>query len=73
MKQKKIAVLLVDDDKFLLDMYAMKFIQQGFIVHACLSVTDAIAAIKGGFEPDVALFDLIMPEHDGFSFLQMLS
>jgi DNA-binding response OmpR family regulator len=33
---------LVDDDKFLLDMYAMKFTQAGFNVHASLSVRNAL-------------------------------
>ncbi len=29
-------VLLVDDDKFLLDMYAMKFSHEGYTVHGCI-------------------------------------
>ena len=63
-------VLLLDDDKFLLDMYAMKFVQQGFTVESFLSVDKAIAALKGGLTPDAILFDIAMPERDGFSFLQ---
>ncbi len=68
----KSKVLLLDDDKFLLDMYAMKFSQQGFEVHACLSVKNALDLLRGGYAPDAVLFDIIMPEHDGFTFLQTL-
>ena len=66
-------ILLVDDDKFLLDMYSMKFVQDGYSVQACLSGHDAIAALKAGFAPDAILFDLTMPECDGFEFLQILA
>ncbi len=66
----KANVLLVDDDKFLLDMYAMKFTQQGYTVQSSVSGSDAVAQLKQGFAPDVIIFDLIMPECDGFQFLQ---
>ncbi len=65
-------ILLVDDDKFLIDMYAMKFTAAGFQVHACLSVADALKTLKGGFAADAVMFDLVMPEQDGFSFLETL-
>lgn len=72
MVETKAHVLLVDDDKFLLDMYATKFSEQGFDVQACLSVPDALQVLHGGFLPDAILFDITMPERDGFSFLQSL-
>ena len=65
-------VLLIDDDKFLLDMYTMKFTQQGYVTHGCLSVADGIDTLKKGFEPDAVVFDLIMPERDGFALLESL-
>jgi DNA-binding response OmpR family regulator len=65
-------ILLVDDDKFLLDMYCMKFTQGGFTVHGALSVKSAFEALHGGFAPDAVLFDLIMPEETGFSLLEKL-
>jgi len=66
-------ILLVDDDKFLLDMYSMKFVKDGFTVQACLSVNAAMDVLHGGFAPDMILFDLTMPERDGYAFLQALS
>ncbi len=70
---KKRTILLIDDDKFLLDMYSMKFSQNGYTVEACLSGNEALGILRGGFQPDVVLFDLTMPELDGLSFLKVLS
>ena len=66
-------ILLTDDDKFLLDMYGMKFTQNGYKVELCLSANQALGTLRGGFKPDVILFDLTMPELDGFAFLKALS
>ncbi len=68
----RMRVLLVDDDKFLVDMYAMKFAASGYEVQACISATDALEILRGGFLADAVVFDLIMPERDGFSFLSTL-
>ena len=69
---QKMRVLLVDDDKFLVDMYAMKFTASGFDVQACISANEALVILRGGFPADAIVFDLIMPERDGFSFLSAL-
>lgn len=63
-------VLLVDDDKFLVDMYGMKFTAAGFAVQICLSAKDALQVLRGGYAPAVILFDLTMPEMDGFALLK---
>lgn len=65
-------ILLVDDDKFLLDMYSMKFVQEGFNVQSSLSARDALDALRGGFDAQAVLFDLTMPECDGYEFLQTM-
>lgn len=65
-------IVLVDDDKFLLDMYAMKFVKDGFTVEACLSVKDALEKLRAGFAADAIVFDLTMPGEDGYSLLQTL-
>lgn len=65
-------VLLVDDDKFLLNMYTMKFTKEGFVVHSCLSVNAAIEELRGGFEADAVLFDITMPERDGYALLMAM-
>ena len=65
-------ILLVDDDKFLMDMYSMKFVKEGYRVEACLSVNDAISVLRGDFTPDAIVFDITMPDKDGFAFLEMI-
>ena len=71
-KGGKGSVLLVDDDKFLLDMYAMKFTQAGYTIHASLSVRNALEVLRGGFRADAVVFDLIMPGEDGFFLLDTM-
>ena len=71
--EEKGKVLLMDDDKFLLDMYSTKFSAAGYGVEACMSGNSALGILRGGFKPDVILFDLTLPELDGFAFLKTLS
>jgi DNA-binding response OmpR family regulator len=71
-KENKYSVLLIDDDKFLLDMYATKFTQAGYNVHASLSVRNALDTLRGGYNADAVIFDLIMPQEDGFFLLDTL-
>lgn len=71
-EEKRGTVLLLDDDKFLLDMYAMKFHASGFEVQSCFSTDEALKILRDGVTPDVILFDITMPGRDGFSFLQSL-
>jgi DNA-binding response OmpR family regulator len=63
-------VLLIDDDKFLLDMYSLKFTQAGFSVQPCFSVSEALTALRGGYMAAAIIFDITMPGEDGFFFLQ---
>ena len=66
-------ILLVDDDKFLVDLYSTKLTASGFTVQVCLSGKQAIQALRSGFAPAIILFDITMPEMDGFAFLRALS
>lgn len=68
--ENKPAVMLVDDDKFLLDMYSLKFSQAGFTVHPCFSTHEALTTLRGGVSPLVVLFDITMPGEDGFALLE---
>ncbi len=69
---RKGTILILDDDQFLLGMYATKFSGAGYTVEACISGTAALEILRGDFKPDVILFDITMPELDGFSFLKTL-
>lgn len=64
--------LIVDDDNFLLDMYARKFQETGFSVMPCLGSVEALAKLREGYVPDIILLDIVMPKMDGFEFLDIL-
>jgi len=69
MEGEKKKILIVDDDSFLLDMYALKFSQNNFEVYTAPLAEQAIKKLKEGLTPDVLLTDIIMPEMDGFEML----
>lgn len=71
-KSAKPSVLIIDDDAFLLDMYALKFTQKNFEVTTSPGTLDALEKIHEGLKPDVLLVDLVLPTMDGFQFLEQL-
>ena len=73
MEGEKRKILIVDDDTFLLDMYAFKFSQSNFEVYTAENGVQATAKLKGGLKPDVILMDLIMPDMDGFEMLEKIN
>lgn len=62
-------ILLIDDDKFLLDMYAIKFSKAGYEVKTADSTDGGIKLVRDGFVPDVMLVDIVMPGMDGLDFV----
>lgn len=64
-------VLIVDDNKSLCDMYATLFSSNGYTVatspNGLVAITDAV-----DFQPDVVLLDIMMPEMNGYDFLEAL-
>lgn len=64
--------MIVDDDKFLLDMYSFKFNEKGFTVVQAFGSVDAINKLKGGITPDIILLDVVMPAMDGFEVLGLI-
>jgi chemosensory pili system protein ChpA (sensor histidine kinase/response regulator)/putative two-component system response regulator len=69
---KKFKVLIIDDDKFLLDMYSLKFQQNGFDVEVGIGGEDALTKLRDGLKPDIIMLDIVMPGVDGFEFLKIL-
>ena len=73
MEKDKKKILIVDDDNFLLDMYALKFSQNDFEVYTATSGIHALDKLKNGLSPDLLLMDIIMPEMNGFEAMQKMN
>ncbi len=71
-KPKK-KILIVDDDSFLLDMYALRFTQAGFDVETASSAGEVLEKLRNGLAPVVCLFDVVMPSMDGFEMLETIN
>lgn len=69
---KKHTIFIVDDDAFLLDMYALKFSQSGFEVKTASNPEKALELLRGNYVPEIMLLDVLMPIMDGFQLLKVI-
>lgn len=63
---------LVDDDRFLLDMYAVKFKAAGHEVTAFSGGEEVLRALREQPVPDALLVDIVMPGMTGFEILEAI-
>ncbi len=70
--QKKTTIMFVDDDKFLLDMYALKFSRNGFDVRCAMGPEEALKMLRDDYVPDILLLDVVMPGMDGIQVLGVI-
>ena len=66
---KNLKVLLVEDDKDILDLYAISFQREGFIVYTANDGKQAIEKFHDK-NPDILLLDIMMPNVDGYAVLR---
>lgn len=71
-EKRDYSILLVDDDKFLLEMYALKFKECGCTVKSVSNAEDALELLREGEKPNIILLDVIMPGMSGFDFLEAI-
>lgn len=67
-------IYLVDDDKFLLDLYAVKFRNAGHDVSVFGGGEELLTALRkeGASAPSAILLDIIMPGMSGFETLEIV-
>lgn len=68
---KKKKVLIVDDEKPLLDIYHDKFSKEGFSVRLAKDGKEGLEAAEKE-NPDIILLDILMPVMDGITMLKKL-
>lgn len=71
MQNKKIKILIIEDDLFLLSMYANKFNLENFEV---IIAEDGEKGLKLSLKelPDAVLLDIFLPKKNGFDVLKKL-
>ncbi|MFA6536643.1 MAG: response regulator [Candidatus Paceibacterota bacterium] len=67
----KAKVLIIEDDKFFIDLLAKRLSQAGFAVLFANDGKSGIAIIKTE-KPAVVLLDVLLPETDGFEVLSQI-
>jgi CheY-like chemotaxis protein len=67
----KTKIMMLDDEKFLLEMFKLTFEKHGYDVAIFSDVDDALTALRKGYEPEVMLFDITMPDsRSGYEFIE---
>lgn len=64
-------LLIIEDDKVLNEMYALKFQKEGYEVKSAFDGLEWMTAMSE-FEPDVILLDIMMPSMNGFETLESI-
>ncbi len=71
MPKKKNKILLAEDDRLICRAYEASLKQEGFDVVCAHDGEEALQKL-GEFTPDLILLDLIMPNKNGFEFLEAI-
>ena len=65
------SILLVEDDPFLIDIFATKFKEAGFKVLVAEDGEEALRKIQEE-KPDLLLLDIVLPHIDGWEMLEKI-
>ncbi len=69
--EHKTKVLMLDDEKFLLEIYKVTFEKNGYEIATYYDADTALGVLRGGYDPDVILFDVTMPDSkSGYEFIE---
>ncbi|MFC6874569.1 response regulator transcription factor [Halobellus marinus] len=65
-------ILTADDDEPIRLLVRHRLESAGYSVRTCEDGREAADLLEGGFEPDMAIFDVMMPRLDGTRLLRMV-
>src|SRR3989338_11294305 len=68
MIKKKMKILVVEDESFLLDLYQIKLEQSGFEVIKACNGKEGMSLVRLE-QPNLILLDILMPQVDGYEML----
>ncbi len=68
-KENPLKILLIDDDRFLLDMYSLKFKKTGLEIDTSSNSQAALDKLRIDQSYNIILLDIIMPGMDGLDLL----
>jgi len=71
-EKKSYTICLLDDDRFLIDMYALKFRSLGHTVTPNASGKELLSFLKEHPQQDAILLDVVMPDMTGFDVLEAI-
>jgi len=66
-------VLVVDDDDDTRNCVVGLLVDEGYDVRGSSGGRDALAVLRGGYDPDLVLLDLMMPDMSGWELLDELA
>jgi CheY-like chemotaxis protein len=69
-EEDKKKILVVDDDEFLLNMYAIKLKNSDYVPEVVTSAAKALEKLKSGNKYDAIVFDIVMPSMSGFELVE---
>lgn len=71
--EHKVKIMMLDDEKFLLELYKASFEKHGYEVSTYYNAEDALRALREGVQPEVILFDITMPDsRSGYEFIEVV-
>jgi len=71
-ESKKNKILILDDDKFLLNMYSGKFVEAGSLVETAETGEEVLTKLRAGATPDLVILDIIVPGISGLEVLEII-